>query len=104
MTQKKNPKEVAYKALVNKVLEQSVVSLEQEYTNVRKQEMESLHNKLIDIITKESASPQNTLLVLDIIRQEVLEECMEKFFGKASVPPHTHASEKENAVKAPKSS
>ena len=61
------------------------------YRKARSAEMESLHNGLVETIVAQSPSPQNLLLVLEILKQETLNDCIAKFFegkddlGKAVV-------------------
>ena len=73
-----------------KVIERAVQklfnSLEEEYKEARQDELGILHNKMVDALTEVGASPQNTLLVLELLKQEVLQDCIGKFLGKATEP------------------
>ena len=51
------------------------------YRKARSAEMETLHNGLVEAISAQSPSPQNLLLVLELLKQETLDDCIAKFFG-----------------------
>ena len=55
--------------------------MDDSYRKARAAEMESLHNVLVETISAQSPSPQNLLLVLEILKQETLNDCVTKFFG-----------------------
>ena len=63
-----------------RVVNQMFGELEQKYLAERKAECEKLHNRLVEVIGEEEASPQNTLLVLEVLKAEILNDCLEKFF------------------------
>lgn len=70
------------KRLINQVFEQ----LENEYLKERKAECESLHNRIVEVIADEQASPQNTLLVLEMLKAETIEDCKKRFFNSEPQP------------------
>lgn len=72
-------------------------SLEAEYAEARRDELGILHNRMVDALTEVGASPQNVLLVLELLKQETLQDCLDKFFGKTSEPQ----KEVELSEKAP---
>lgn len=56
--------------------------LEDSYRKTKRVELEVLHNAIINILGETQASPENTLLVLEILKQEVLNSCIDKYFAK----------------------
>ena len=59
--------------------------IDDSYRKARAAEMESLHNELVKAISAQSPSPQNLLLVLELLKQETLNDCIAKFFGAKQV-------------------
>lgn len=87
---------------VSRLLRGSLETLEQEYIEAKKLELEKLHNRLIDVVADEGASPQNVLLVLELMRQEVLQDCMEKFFNnREELEPSKTAAPKPSGSAGP---
>jgi hypothetical protein len=68
--------------LLAKATQKFLESLEADYRESRQDELGVLHNKMVEALTEVGASPQNTLLVLEVLKQEILQECLDKFFGK----------------------
>jgi len=62
--------------------------MDDSYRKARSAELEGIHNGIVEVIAGLQASPQNTLLVLEIVKQEVLNDCINKFFagGKDGIP------------------
>lgn len=67
--------------VIERAVQKLFDSLETEYREASRDELGILHNKIVDALTEVGASPQNILLVLEILKQEVLLDCMGKFFG-----------------------
>jgi len=72
--------------VIERAVQKLFDSLEAEYDEARQDEMGILHNKIKDALTEVGASPQNALLVLEMLKQEVFQNCFDKFFGKAAEP------------------
>lgn len=56
--------------------------LETSYYKAKKAEMEGLHNAIVSTIGEAQASPENTLLVLEILKSEILNDCIGKYFAQ----------------------
>lgn len=77
-----------------RLMNQFLQDVETRYLEEKKEETERLHNRLVEVIGEEEASPQNTLLVLEVLRAEVLNDCLERFF-KPSAKLSDKPEEKE---------
>lgn len=77
------------KRVVNQVFEQ----LEKDYLRDRKAECEALHNAIVGVIAEQEASPQNVLLVLEMLKAETIDDCKKRFFTPE--PPEAKVSDKE---------
>lgn len=80
-----------------RLMNQFLQDVETRYLEEKKEETERLHNKLVEVIGEEEASPQNTLLVLEVLRAEVLNDCLERFFK----PPANLSDKKPEEIKEP---
>ena len=54
--------------------------LEENYIKTKRAECETLHNKLVIAIQELSPSPINLLFVLEILKQEAVQQSMQLFF------------------------
>ena len=63
--------------------------LEENYIKTKRAECEILHNKLVIAIQELSPSPINLLFVLEILKQEALQQSMNLFFAPAPNPSPT---------------
>lgn len=63
-----------------RLVEQALKQLEDSYYKARKAECEELHNKMVGIIAESQADPKNVLFVLEVLKQEVLQESIDKYF------------------------
>jgi len=63
-----------------RLINQAVKQLEDSYTKARKGECEEIHNRIAEIITESQADPKNVLFVLEVLKQEVLQESIDKYF------------------------
>jgi ParB-like chromosome segregation protein Spo0J len=70
--------------VIERAIEKLFADLEAEYAESRKDELGILHNKIAEVMAEVRASPQNVLLVLELLKQEVLQDCISKFFDKPS--------------------
>ena len=71
------------KRLVNQVFEQ----IEKQYAQLQKDEAAELHNAFVGIIGELKPSSENTLLVLELLKQEVLNSLISKFEEIKATPP-----------------
>ena len=67
--------------LLEKATQHFLDDLEAEYREARQDELGVLHNKMVEALTEVGASPQNTLLVLEVLKEEILQDCLGKFFN-----------------------
>ena len=63
-----------------RLINQALKQLEDSYVKARKGECEEIHNKMVELITESQADPKNVLFVLEILKQEVLQESIDKYF------------------------
>lgn len=63
-----------------RLMEQALKQLEDSYVKATKGECEELHNKLLEVMVESQADPKNVLFVLEILKQEVLQESIAKYF------------------------
>jgi len=77
------------KRLVNQVFDQ----IEQQYAQLQKDEAAELHNAFAGIIEELKPSSTNTLLVLELLKQEVLNSLIGKFEEIKATPPKAPTEE-----------
>lgn len=63
-----------------RLIEQALKQLEDSYYKARKAECEEIHNKLVVVIAESQADPKNVLFVLEVLKQEVLQDSIAKYF------------------------
>ena len=76
------------KRLVNQVFEQ----IEKQYAQLQKDEAAELHNAFVGIVGELRPSSENVLLVLELLKQEVLNNLISKFEDIKATPPKEEAS------------
>ncbi len=83
MSNKKN-KAIAEKAvkdtqdIIQKLVQDEISRAKNIYETKKKQEIELLHNKIVDIIQETGVHPTSIIFVLEIVKEEVLRQ----FLGK----------------------
>jgi len=60
--------------------------LKDNYIKAKRAECEVLHNKIVTVISEARPSPINLLFVLEILKQEALEQSMKLFFNPVPAP------------------
>ena len=63
------------KRLVNQVFEQ----IEKQYAQIQREEASQLHNALVGVIGEQKPSHESILLVLELLKQEVLGNLINRF-------------------------
>ena len=64
-----------------RLIKQSFEALEHNYDISQRAKMEAMHNSIISSINEQQARPEHVLLVLEIVRNEVVNNCMNMFFA-----------------------
>lgn len=70
-----------------RLIKQSFEALENNYDIAQRANMEAMHNSIIASINEQQARPEHVLLVLEIVRNEIVNSCMNMFFAPAPTPP-----------------
>ena len=78
--QDKQQAEIVIPTFAEDLLRNTISQLEHNYELRSRAEMETLHNLLAESITKTALTPEKTLLVLELIKQEILADCLRKYF------------------------
>jgi hypothetical protein len=68
---------------VKRLLDSALAELNENYEVARGNEIKELHDAFLDVMTDFEASPQNVLLVLEILRQETVNLCIQQYHMKA---------------------
>jgi len=71
------------KRLVNQVFEQ----MQKQYSEQQKAEAAELHNRFVQIVEEIRPSSENLLLVLELLRQEALQNLISRFSEIKATPP-----------------
>lgn len=64
--------------IIGKLVKDEIARVKNIYETKKKQEIETLHNKIIDVIQETGAHPTSVIFVLEIIREEVLQQFLRK--------------------------
>ena len=80
------------------LIESTLIELDKKYEEARKKECEELQNGLVNIIIEQNASIQNSLMVLELIRFQLLEAKYREVMGVVKLtdkPPLAMVKSKE---------
>lgn len=79
----------------DRLIKQSFEALENNYDIAQRAKMEAMHNSIIASINEQQARPEHILLVLEIVRSEIVNSCMNMFFAP---PPNQRVANSTSSV------